>query len=533
VKGSLLLKEKTKRLVEMALFNNDIGRAANLSENALANGEVHEMLFSIAALWRQQMGDARGAVDLHRTAVQLAPENPSVLAAAADSLRFTGQLNESLSLFDEALAQDPMLVAAWYGRALALESTGALDEARRSYRRVAELAPATAPGFAGLATTSAQLGDIDEARKYAAEAYRLAPDEPLVKMALARSHFASGDDALAIDLLRDLAGRIEIHGQDAVSVLTLLGDVYDRQGNNEHAFNAYQEANFRFAEMHAGPNAPPIARKRVEDIDKALASMPAKSWNAEFPRGDMTATQHIFLTGFPRSGTTLVEQALASLPDVVTLEEAPTLDDAGEHLTGAGIAALPQVPEDEAQHLRAAYWRRVEEAGVDVAGKIFVDMDPFKGPALPLIARLFPKAKIIIMRRDPRDVIWSCFRRSFVFSSAAYEFTTLERAARHYDAVMQTIERSLAIFPLASLPVQYEALVKDFDHVTREICDFAGIPWAADVHNFGKTAQRGRVRTASAAQVRGQLFDGSGQWRAYADKIRPILPILEPWLAAD
>jgi hypothetical protein len=224
---------------------------------------------------------------------------------------------------------------------------------------------------------------------------------------------------------------------------------------------------------------------------------------------------------------------MASLPGVATIEEAPTFIDSEHYLTANGIADLSSLPDDEVRNLRAAYWQRVRATGVDPSGKTFVDMDPFKGPALPLIARLFPEAKVIVMQRDPRDVVWSCFRRSFLYSLQTYEFTTLPRAARLYDATMQLIMNCLERLPIDSHFVVYENLVRNFDTTTQELCRFTGLEWSPRIHNFDETARKGRVKTASAAQVRQKLFDGSGQWYRYADKMESILPILVPWLPAS
>ena len=172
----------------------------------------------------------------------------------------------------------------------------------------------------------------------------------------------------------------------------------------------------------------------------------------------------------------------------------------------------------------------MKAAGIDAAGKLFIDKDPLKGLKLPLIARLFPAARIIVMRRDPRDVVLSCFRANFAPTPAAAEFTDLERTARHYDAMMHTQEAFLAGLPLARHELRYEALVADFDAETRALCDFLGVGWTEDMRNFSRTARRRGVSTYSATQVGKPLYDGSRQWRRYEEQLRPILPILEPWV---
>ncbi len=238
------------------------------------------------------------------------------------------------------------------------------------------------------------------------------------------------------------------------------------------------------------------------------------------------------MLGYPRSGNTLVENILASLPNVVALEERPTLVEADmAFLTSAdGLAKFSALTEGELQPYRQAYWYKVAAAGIKAEGQCFVDMDPLKGSRLPLISRLFPDARVLLMRRDPRDVVWSCFHTHFALTNAAMDYTTLERAARHYDAMMRLIDSALRRLPLKVLPVSYEALVRDFDTETRKICDFAGLSWSPELRSFDRTAKTRGVSTASAGQVRKGLYDGSRQWERYAEYLEPVFPILQPWI---
>ena len=153
-----------------------------------------------------------------------------------------------------------------------------------------------------------------------------------------------------------------------------------------------------------------------------------------------------------------------------------------------------------------------------------------KGLHLPFIARLFPAARVIIMRRDPRDVVWSFFKTAIAPTSAAMEYTSLERAARHYDAMMRLIALALERLPLTVFELDYHRLVREFEPTTQALCGFVDIPWSEAVRRFDKTAQARGVSTASAGQVRKGLFDGSGQWRPYAAQFEPLMPLLQPWI---
>lgn len=482
--------------------------------------------------WRQAAGgDAHAAVATYARALDLAPEDSELLTAAADAHRFTGDLDTAIALFDRALALDATEIAAWYGRALAYEAVGATKAARDDFARVTALAPNSPPGFAGLAAAAARLGEVDAARAAARTALRLSPNDATTMITLARCDLTRGRPAMAVERLEGLLTRRSAAGggatgDDAVVALGLLGDALDRLGRVDAAFAAYASAKARAAtRLDPGP---PVALLQTEAVAAAVAALPAGDLARPVPPVAGEANRHVFLLGYPRSGTTLVEQVLATAPGVTTLEEAPTLAAAAPYL--ADLPALAVLDDAGVARLRGDYWARVHAAGAaPPPGGTFVDMDPFKSLALPLIARLFPAATVVHVRRDPRDVVWSCFRRSFVAGPVAAEFTSLARAASHYAATRRLIDACGAL-PLTMYDLRYEDLVADFDGATQRLCAVTGIAWSPALRDFAATAQARRVKTASAAQVRQPLFDGSGQWRRYALYLADVQPVLAPWV---
>lgn len=524
-----MLSAQTLSELNRALRDNDIATARRCADAAIARGEVDKSLFEIAAQLSREVGDHPRAVALYLAAVELAPEDGALLAAAGDAMRYTGQLTEAVALFDRAIACAAHEVAAWYGRALAFEAQGMLAEAQRSYVKVTELAPDSAAGFAGLASMQAQRGDIVPARDNATRAAQLGAGEVGTMMALARCAFAEGRHTVAVEQLDALLSMPALSPQNAIIAYGLRGDSFDKLNLADKAFDSYQRANESFVRLHGERNMTPIALNAVRAIEAGLAKLATDEWRAAAVR-ESDAAGHIFLLGYPRSGTTLVEQIIATIPDIVSLEEAPTFAAAEAYLTEDGVGALARLDEDSLAKLRQEYWAVVARAGINVAGKTFVDMDPLKGAALPLIAKLFPAAKVIIMHRDPRDVVWSCYRHNFIYSPATFEFTTLSRAAAHYDAVMTLIRRCIALFPLQFHILSYEALVRDFDETTAKLCRFLDLPWSPHLRAFGETALSRTVRTASGPQVRQSLFDGTRQWQRYAEHFVPLAPLLDKWI---
>jgi tetratricopeptide (TPR) repeat protein len=514
-----MISVKTQNDLNVVLSGNDIGLAGHIAEQAIERGETHELLFTIAAQIRRESGDHHGAVALYLRAVELAPDNPDILTAAGDAMRYIGQLNQAIALFDRAIMLEKTMVSAWYGRALAFEAQGGLAEALISYLRVTELEPNLASGFAAIALLQVQSGDISEARKNAERAQLLGSKNYETIFALANCDFSEGRYLSAIELLRSLLQYPALPAENEIVVHRLIGDSMDKLGLVEEAFTSYSLANDRFGKLHAARNSSPIALQAISSIDAGVSKLPKDALRTKNITQENDAVGHIFILGYPRSGTTLTEQILATIPDVVTLEEESTFATAEKFLHAEGIKNLAVLNENEIDQLRRDYWSIVAKSGVDVNNKTFVDMDPLKGAALPLIKKLFPRAKIIIMHRDPRDVIWSCYRNNFIYSPATYEFTSLKRASSHYNAMDLNVHI-----------LKYEDLVRDFDNTTKYLCQFLDLPWSSDLHNFSTNAHTRTIRTASSQQVRQGLFDGTGQWRKYSDYLAPFAPLLEPWI---
>jgi len=237
--------------------------------------------------------------------------------------------------------------------------------------------------------------------------------------------------------------------------------------------------------------------------------------------------------GFPRSGTTLLEQVLAGHPDVVALEEAPTFAEAyAEFMTGDDdLRRLAHLSETDAAAWRERYWSVVREHGAEPAGRVFLDKAPAGTLYLPLVAKLFPEAKVLFAVRDPRDVVLSCFRNNFQLNAMTYAFTDLAQTAACYDACMTMAEVYRRVLTLDLREVRHEPLVEDFDGELAAIAAFLGIEVTPSMADIAGTSASRIVRTPSAAQVRAGLNRrGLARWRAYEGELAPVLPALKPWV---
>jgi tetratricopeptide (TPR) repeat protein len=519
--------------IHEALRGGDIVAAADMAEVALAGGLEHPMLFNLAAgrLEREDLFEEAHVLLLRGH--DLAPQDVGLRQALGLNLHRLERYAEALAHFDVVVAAHPDVAAGHAARGAALEALGDIQGAGAAYNRAVDLQPQNLAALCGLASLASRRGRHAEARELAERVVRGQPDYPDAVMVLAQADLAEGRPKEGEARLHRLIADERANAVQQALAQGLLGDILDAQDKVIEAFNAYSTCNTGLAKAYAprfgaGPTTLSYARQTLAVVQRT----PAAAWSAKGGSPGAGAAGHVFLMGFPRSGTTLLEQVLASHLDVEALEERDTLADAtaiyGSPETLPDLAAASPA---ELARLREAYWRRVEREGAHPAGKVFVDKHPLKTLRLPLIAKLFPDAKVLFARRDPRDVVLSSFRRRFGMNAAMYQLLTLEGAAGFYDAAMQMGERLGKDFALASLVVRHESLVEDFDRVAREVCVFLGLSFTDAMRDFSARIDERGVATPSAAQLaRGLNPEGIGAWRRYAEPMRSVLPTLQPWV---
>lgn len=408
-----------------------------------------------------------------------------------------------------------------------------MDRAEAGFRRALALDPSSMPARFGLASLLLDNGAVQEAAAVAAGMAADGASRPDVLWLQARLAHARGDagatrDALA-RLLRDPGLTPDQRAEASLLLGLALGDL----GESEQAFAMARRGKRIQRELYSAQAAG--RENEVAKLTRLTAWLETiwTDWEPSLPAIPGAAGTHVFLLGFPRSGTTLLEQVLAAHPQVRTLEEAPTLAAAYQaFLSGPhACAALTNLGAEEAAAWAGHYWKTVRAQGIETAGRTFVDKQPAGTLYLPIIARLFPGAKILFAIRDPRDVVLSCFRQAFRMNAMTYAFTDLDETAACYDACMRFAEAARARLELAWTDVRHEALVEGFDAELARILDFLGLEPSPVLADFAQRAGARAIRTPSAPQVRAGLNRrGLGRWRDYRDALAPVLPVLAPWV---
>jgi Flp pilus assembly protein TadD len=498
-----------------------VGAIAALGEARLLRPGLAAIHYNLGVALAEAGRLGEGAEAFAET-VRLAPENPGGLRELGKTLRLLGRHGEAVTVLAQAAQRAPGAAEMWMELSRAQSGLGRYEEADLAYRRALEAQPGLVEAFVerGLLLERGNRLErlpalLDEAAAHGVPRERLG-----VLNALALEREGRVDEALA-------AARAA-PDVDPVRKAQLVGRLADRLGDAPTAFAAYADSNRLVAADH--PEAAEAAaayRAHVASLTEMLNPAYGAGWDATAPALERAAP--IFLVGFPRSGTTLLDTLLMGHPDLHVLEEEPILQRVGAAL--GDFARLPNLGRGEVERLRALYFAELDAFDPAARSKIVVDKLPLNILGAPLIHRLFPEAKLILAIRQPCDVVLSCFMQYFEVNDAMANFLDLGDAARLYDLVLGFWTKCRETFPLDVHALRYEALVDDKEGEMRSLLFFLGLGWDDKVlDNEGTARARGPIATPSYAQVAQPIYRRSaGRWTRYRDQLAPVLPILVPW----
>jgi tetratricopeptide (TPR) repeat protein len=420
------------------------------------------------------------------------------------------RLPRARSRLEGVVARHAGLTAAWHNLGAVCQRLGDWPAAAEAYGRAVALDPDAGPPRAGLAAALATLGRGDEAIVH----HRALAQNPahrwaaLIRIVLIDPSAVSDEDLAAMLAARNVAGDAEIGLRFA------LGDVLEQRGRQAEAFEDYAAGN-RLKRVTADAEAVANANARAAHYVQEMIS--PRFLAAHAGQGSRSSAP-IFVIGMPRSGSTLIEQILASHPEVQGLGETgvlPPLVTHGYPQTAKGLRELAE-----------AYLAAMRTRGWDGTSR-FVDKTLENYLHAGLIGLLFPNATILHAARDPVDTGFACYRQ--LFTSGNETLYDLADIGAEYVRYRGLMDRWSAILPGRITDVRYEALVAAPDvEIPRLVMESAGLAWDPATLRFHERA--GPVRTASASQVRRPIYTSSvKRWRAHAERLQPLIDALGPY----
>ena len=528
------------------------------------------VLHSLAGAAALELHDYEEAVRSYQAALELRPD----LAKAHNSLGIAylrlGRLEDAATSFHHALRHDSQLAQAWFNLGLVHENHNRPAQAADCYRQATRINPVYHQALCALAKVlwelrlPEQVEDCFE-KAIAIDANYLPAQlgllgfleqanrhEPL-RRAVARARQALGEHEI-VRLFEGILAAIDGEHEHARALLeafsiapadTLqqhsermrlarLARLCERLGDPDATLKYARNANDLSRQLSAGKGIDKSRfLRRVENRRRYFTAANLERWSQFAAAGERAGP--VFIIGFPRSGSTLLDTLLRGHPALRVVEETDAVATMVNRLAGPTDARLDSMGElsgQEIEMLRLAYFKALARHLPAMEGLLPIDRFALNTVYAGEIYRVFPQARFILLLRHPADCVLSCFLQTFYETSANASFFTLEDSAHLYHRVFDLWRQYTDLLPLKVLQVKYEDLIADTEPTCRRILKFLDMPWHPDILAHERSArERPLIGTASYDQVTRPIYRAAqGRWRRYQTAMQPVLPALQPWI---
>jgi len=482
-----------------------------------------------------EKGARQEAKQYARDAIRQAPENPQAHNLMGMILTEMHDYPPGEFHYRRALELHPAVGKLCANLGLNLKNQGKLTEAREWYQKAMELEPDNVDSLLGWVRMEETARQLDKADEYLQMAEKIKPGYPGAMSAQSVMYRRRGklQEALAVldKLEKQYAG-----GTFGAGYFYDRGEVLDKLGRYDESFEAFTRANEAIREIPEREYKKANANNLVERLKnfftrERLNKLP----RAEPPRPEQSAP--IFIVGFPRSGTTMVEQILTSHPNICAGDELKYIGEltrVAPQVLNSNLA-YPECLVDlwlgenrgALDALRDYYLKKVELQGNIIQPGVsrFTDKMPLNETHLGFINLIFPHSPIIHLIRHPLDVVCSSYFTDFTHGfNCSYGLDTI---AEHYVLVRGLMDHYLENMDINYLAIRYEDIVADVDGSVRKLLDFVGEDWDEHCLNFHENLRY--ARTASYAQVTEKLYTRSvNRYQNYRQHLDEVIPMLEP-----
>ena len=517
-------------------FADEIGKARQLSKDGdskqaediyrgiLKRDPNHVEAARLLAGIAMEKNRYRDAVVFLRHAAEIAPDYVRIWVDLSNAYRAWDKVDESLEMAAKVLELAPETAESHMIYAAALGILGRQKEAIESYENALKISPNRPVALCGMGHLLKTVGDQQRAIDTYRTCMELKPDHAEAYWSLANFKTFQFSDA-EISTMYSLLDGDEIPDESRVQFNNALGLDRESRGDFDTAFSHFQQCNSlrRKSESYDPVENEASFDRNIEIFDKDLLLKHASSGHPD--------TSPIFVVGLPRSGSTLIEQILASHSLVDGTHELPDLSKIvqGIRRSKSRNNRFPDVVAD----LTPEGWRKIGQDYIASTqryrdgGTYFIDKNPNNFMLVGLLRLALPNAKIINARRHPLDSCFGSYKQLFAAGQTfTYDLVELGEYYLQYSRLMEHLHQ---IAPDFVLDVHYEQVVGDLETQVRRMLDFCGLPFEDACLKFHETDRA--VKTASSEQVRKPIYKSSvNLWRNYETHLGDLIEVLKPQL---
>ena len=511
------------KLGQIYLQYCEFEQAADCFRHIIDIDQRHLVAHGNLGICYYQLQRLDAAASCYRRVLELDVDNVVALCNLAMVLLDKGDREQAATLCDRAISIQTGFAGAYQLRGEIHAALGEFELAAVSYHKASELKPGVLAAIAGEANTLIKLGSIEQAYVLIRPHVQATIDDVSLAIAYALTHEFHGDSERAAEQLERLLGSPSLTHKMRLQLHFSAGELYDRMKMFDKAFSHYRKGNSYVARHYsAEADKSRLNKTRAAFSVNALARMAYTEQSSVTP---------VFIVGFPRSGTSLVERILSRHSQVSAGGEMPYIPEISISLcdrSGGKIVYPDSILDVDVasikQHAKLHQKRLVEIAN---GCSIVTDKLPHNFLYLGLIQVLFPDARIIHCRRNVLD---TCISNYFQYFSGPLDYAyKLEDIASHYNYYSALMAHWRQVLDMDLFEVDYEVLVTMQEETTRELVDFCGLQWESDCLSFHRSSEV--TRTASYAQVRQPMYGHAVErWRNYEKHLQPLITSLTPSL---
>lgn len=511
---------------------NEIEKAAENFEKAVIIDPNYAEAFCNLGIVQKKLGLTSKSIESYTKALDINPVYPEAHNNIGNALSEDGQNDLAIDHFEWAVAFNPEFVEAYNNLGFAQRHLNKMDDAISSFKRALKINKKYAKAHLGLGITYKELGLFEQAIKSLEEAIKLDSNYAVAyfNLGLMKEYTFSSEQ---IKIMESLATSSNINDSDRINLLFALAKLNEEQGNNEKFFEYLHEAN-RLRKIEVNFSIEKIEQNH-STLKKIFKASPLINLKGKF--NDKSSKQPIFILGMPRSGSTLVEQILASHKKVYGAGElqvlrkiiSPIFKDYLSQSTKIASTVIGGqsvnfnrntiITENSFLDIREQYLDVLDKIGVNE--NIITDKALLNFQFIGFILTSFPDAKIVHLKRDARAICWSIYKTNLPQKGIGFG-NNLDDLVKYYHLYLKLMDFWHDLFPNKIYDLNYEELTHNQEEETKKLLKYCDLDWDENCLNFQDTKRA--VKTASVLQVRQKMYQGSSEaWKKHEKFLQPLI----------